>query len=100
MAESDILFEVKDGLGVITLNRPKALNALTHGMILEIEKVIPQWEKDPAVKAVILRGAGDRAFCAACRHNRMIPDLSRPDHLIPAFRTTDILLPTRAGRSR
>ena len=64
MSESDILFEVKDGLGVITLNRPKALNALTHGMILEMEKVIPQWEKDPAVKAVVLRGAGDRAFCA------------------------------------
>ncbi len=61
---SEILFEIKDGLGVITLNRPKALNALTHGMILEMEKVIPQWEKDPAVKAVILRGAGDRAFCA------------------------------------
>jgi enoyl-CoA hydratase/carnithine racemase len=64
MSESEILFDVKDGLGVITLNRPKALNALTHGMILELEKVIPQWEKDPAVKAVILRGAGDRAFCA------------------------------------
>ena len=64
MSESEILFEIKDGLGVITLNRPKALNALTHGMILEIEKVIPRWEKDPAVKAVILRGAGDRAFCA------------------------------------
>src|SRR5215470_10032217 len=64
MSESEILFEVKDGLGVITLNRPKALNALTHGMILELEKVIPGWEKDPAVKAVILRGAGDRAFCA------------------------------------
>src|SRR5690242_14426453 len=64
MSESEILFEVKDGLGVITLNRPKALNALTHGMILELEKVIPKWEKDPAVKAVVLRGAGDRAFCA------------------------------------
>jgi enoyl-CoA hydratase/carnithine racemase len=64
MSESEILFEVKDGLGVITLNRPKALNALTHGMILELEKVIPKWEKDSAIKAVILRGAGDRAFCA------------------------------------
>lgn len=64
MSDSEILFEIKDGLGVITLNRPKALNALTHGMILELEKVIPQWEKDPVVKAVILRGAGDRAFCA------------------------------------
>lgn len=64
MSDAEILFEVKDGLGLITLNRPKALNALTHGMILELEKVIPGWEKDPAVKAVILRGAGDRAFCA------------------------------------
>lgn len=64
MSEAEILFEVKDGLGVITLNRPKALNALTHSMILELEKMIPSWEKDPKVKAVVLRGAGDRAFCA------------------------------------
>jgi enoyl-CoA hydratase/carnithine racemase len=64
MSEAEILFEIKDGLGLMTLNRPKALNALTHGMILEMEKVMPGWEKDPAVKAVILRGAGDRAFCA------------------------------------
>src|SRR5215472_9626271 len=64
MSEAVILFEVKDGLGLITLNRPKALNALTHAMILELEKVIPGWEKDPAIKAVVLRGAGDRAFCA------------------------------------
>jgi enoyl-CoA hydratase/carnithine racemase len=64
MSESEILFDVKDGLGVITLNRPKALNALTHGMILELEKVLPGWEKDTAIKAVVLRGAGDRAFCA------------------------------------
>jgi enoyl-CoA hydratase/carnithine racemase len=64
MSEAEILFEVKDGLGLITLNRPKALNALTHGMILELERVIPDWEKNPAVKAVVLRGAGDRAFCA------------------------------------
>lgn len=64
MSEREILFEVKDGLGLITLNRPKALNALTHGMILEMEKVIPGWEKDPRIKAVVVRGAGDRAFCA------------------------------------
>jgi enoyl-CoA hydratase/carnithine racemase len=64
MSDAEILFEIRDGLGLITLNRPKALNALTHGMILELEKVIPGWEKDPAVKAVVLRGAGDRAFCA------------------------------------
>jgi enoyl-CoA hydratase/carnithine racemase len=64
MSDAEVLFEVKDGLGVMTLNRPKALNSLSHGMILEMEKVLPQWEKDPAVKAVVVRGAGDRAFCA------------------------------------
>ena len=64
MSEAEILFEVKDGLGVMTLNRPKALNALSYGMILEMEKVMPGWERDPAIKAVVLRGAGDRAFCA------------------------------------
>ncbi len=64
MSETEILFEIKDGLGLMTLNRPKALNALTYGMILEMEKVMPKWEADPAVKAVVLRGAGDRAFCA------------------------------------
>jgi enoyl-CoA hydratase/carnithine racemase len=64
MSEAEILFAVKDGLGLITLNRPRALNALTHGMILEMEKVLPGWEKDPSIKAVVLRGAGDRAFCA------------------------------------
>src|SRR5256885_5479149 len=64
MSDAEILFDVKDGLGLITLNRPKALNALPHGMILELKKVIRGWEKDPAIRAVILRGAGDRAFCA------------------------------------
>ena len=64
MSDAEILFEIKDGLGLMTLNRPKALNALSHGMILEMERVMPQWEKNPAVKAVVLRGSGDRAFCA------------------------------------
>ncbi len=64
MSESEILFEVKDGLGIMTLNRPKVLNSLSYGIILEMERVMPQWEKDPAIKAVVLRGAGDRAFCA------------------------------------
>ncbi|MBL0900361.1 MAG: enoyl-CoA hydratase [Reyranella sp.] len=62
MSEPEILFEVKDGLGVMTLNRPKVLNSLSHGIILEMERVMPEWEKDPEIKAVVLRGAGDRAF--------------------------------------
>ena len=64
MSDAEILFEVKDGLGVMTLNRPKVLNSLSHTIILEMERMMPQWEKDPAVKAVVLRGAGEKAFCA------------------------------------
>jgi enoyl-CoA hydratase len=62
--EPEILFEIRNGIGVMTLNRPKALNALSLGMIREMERVMPEWERDPAVKAVVVRGAGDRAFCA------------------------------------
>jgi enoyl-CoA hydratase/carnithine racemase len=64
MTESEILFEVKNGLGVMTLNRPKVLNSLSYNIVLEMERMMPAWEKDPAIKAVVLRGAGDRAFCA------------------------------------
>ncbi len=63
-SEPEILFDVQQGLGLITLNRPKALNALTLDMIREMEQVLPAWENDSAIKAVIVRGAGDRAFCA------------------------------------
>jgi enoyl-CoA hydratase/carnithine racemase len=64
MSDAEILFDVKNGLGVMTLNRPKVLNSLSHTILLELERVMPQWEKDPKIKAVVLRGAGEKAFCA------------------------------------
>ena len=63
-SEAEILFEVRNGIGVIVLNRPRALNALSLEMIREMERMLPAWERDPAIKAVVVRGAGDRAFCA------------------------------------
>ena len=60
----EVLFEAKHGLGIITLNRPKALNALTLGMIREITPQLAAWQEDSQIKAVLIRGAGDRAFCA------------------------------------
>jgi enoyl-CoA hydratase len=62
--EPHILFEKKGAVGLITLNRPKALNALTHGMCLGLQKMLAEWADDEAVKAVAIRGAGTRAFCA------------------------------------
>jgi enoyl-CoA hydratase len=60
----DVLFEVRQGVGFITLNRPKALNALTQSMIREISPQLAAWQEDSTVKAVVVRGSGERAFCA------------------------------------
>lgn len=59
-----ILSRVAGQLGHITLNRPKALNALTQPMIDEITRLMLAWEKDDAIGAVLIDGAGERAFCA------------------------------------
>jgi enoyl-CoA hydratase len=50
--------------GRITLNRPKALNALTWEMCLEIEAALDSWRDDPAIALIVIDAAGDRAFCA------------------------------------
>ncbi len=64
MSDGEILFERRGAVGLITLNRPKALNALTHGMAVAMHAQLELWEKDDAVGAVVVQGAGDRAFCA------------------------------------
>lgn len=61
---NDILFSVQNGIGIIQLNRPQALNALTHEMCLPLEKHLRDWAKDASVKAVIIKGSGEKAFCA------------------------------------
>jgi enoyl-CoA hydratase len=56
--------EKRGSLGLLTLDRPKALNALTHGMINAIAAQLQAWAGDEAIKTVAIRGAGNRAFCA------------------------------------
>jgi enoyl-CoA hydratase len=62
--DSHIKSEKRGSLGLLTLDRPKALNALTHGMIKALRSQLEAWAGDDAIKAVAIRGAGDRAFCA------------------------------------
>ncbi|HEY8950047.1 MAG TPA: enoyl-CoA hydratase/isomerase family protein [Rhizomicrobium sp.] len=62
--EAEVLFERRGALGLITLNRPKALNALTHEMCVAMKQQLDRWAKDDAIKSVAICGAGDRAFCA------------------------------------
>ena len=62
--DSSVLIERRGNVALITLNRPHALNALTHEMILMISAKLSVWQGEPNIKAVFFIGAGDRAFCA------------------------------------
>ena len=62
--EPELLVRTEGRAGRLTLNRPKALNALTHAQCLETTEALTRWRNDPAVALVILDATGDRAFCA------------------------------------
>lgn len=51
-------------VGIITLNAPKSLNALSQAMIDQLRPQLTAWREDPSLACVVLRGAGDKAFCA------------------------------------
>ncbi|MEM6620619.1 MAG: enoyl-CoA hydratase/isomerase family protein [Pseudomonadota bacterium] len=63
-AEPEILFEQRGRLGLITLNRPHALNALTYGMVLAMDAQLDLWADDSTISLVAIQGAGDKAFAA------------------------------------
>ncbi|MEO0391923.1 MAG: enoyl-CoA hydratase/isomerase family protein [Pseudomonadota bacterium] len=64
MSDAEILFDQHGPLGVITLNRPKALNALNLPMIRAMMPKLTAWASDDSVKAVVIKGACEKAFCA------------------------------------
>jgi enoyl-CoA hydratase len=64
VTDPHIKSEKHGALGLLTLARPQALNALTHGMVSAIAGQLTEWAADTQVKAVAIRGEGDRAFCA------------------------------------
>jgi len=63
MAEQDLLYRREDGMGIVTLNRPERLNAITHPMLHRLHSIIEEIRRDDNVRVVILTGTG-RAFCA------------------------------------
>jgi len=58
-----IIYDVKNHIGYITLNRPEVMNAINYQMTREILDVCDQARRDPEVRVVILTGAGEKAFC-------------------------------------
>lgn len=61
---SAVLFERRGRLGVVTLNRPEAINALNHEMVIALQAQVDAWRADDTVQAVALTGAGERGLCA------------------------------------
>jgi enoyl-CoA hydratase/carnithine racemase len=62
--DEDVLFDVSGAAGIVTLNRPKALNALTHDMALAISTKLVEWAEADNVGQVVIRATGEKAFCA------------------------------------
>ena len=64
MSDAEIIFERRGAAGLVTLNRPKALNAVTHGMVRALRAQLDEWADDPAITRVVIQAAGERAFSA------------------------------------
>src|ERR1051325_8240717 len=88
MADEDILFGREGGLATVTLNRPQALNSFTLDMYRRFDPMLRGWADDPGVKAVLIRGAGERAFCGGGGDVRSIDGAGRVfpgDGSLPSF---------------
>ncbi|WP_061290697.1 enoyl-CoA hydratase/isomerase family protein [Azotobacter vinelandii] len=64
MSEAPVLAAVRNRIGHLTLNRPNGLNALSLPMVRLLHRQLQAWADDPQILAVVLRGAGEKAFCA------------------------------------
>ena len=71
MTYETILLEKREGVGIITLNRPETLHALSRTLMLELDQALTELEQDEAVRAIIVTGAGDKAFSAGADIHEM-----------------------------
>ncbi len=98
-----ILVEVREGAAVLTLNRPKVLNALDDQTYLALDSALAGLEGREDVRALILTGSGERAFCAGAdlRYMRALDGETRQQFILLTYRVTNRLAsfprPTIAG---
>lgn len=88
METADILFERRGAAGLVTLNRPQALNAVTHSMVLALRAQLGAWAIDDAVTRVVIVAAGERAFSAGgdIRHLYDLGQSGRHDEALQFWR--------------
>ncbi|MEV0676471.1 enoyl-CoA hydratase/isomerase family protein [Actinosynnema sp. NPDC050436] len=96
MGEVDI--RVERGVGRITLNRPEAINALTHSMVLEVDAALVAWAADDGVRSVLLDGAGDRGLCAGGDIRAVHRDADAGGTATPGFWADEYRMNARVAR--
>ncbi|WP_205919786.1 enoyl-CoA hydratase-related protein, partial [Pseudomonas viridiflava] len=97
MVYETILSEVRDGVGLVTLNRPKALNALNARLIDELNHALDAFEADSAIGCIVLTGS-EKAFAAGADIKEMV-DLTYPQiYLDDLFRESDRVASRRKPR--
>ncbi len=72
MSEPAVLYEKRDGIAVVTMNRPEVRNAINPEMLCRLADAWQAVNDDPEVRVVILTGAGDKAFCAGADLDKLI----------------------------
>lgn len=92
---TDVLTRHEAGVATIVINRPEVLNALRMRTIEELTAAITAADRDPEVGVVVLRGAGDRAFCVGGDQKEMVRTLDRAGWLELAGRLRDLLATIR-----
>jgi enoyl-CoA hydratase/carnithine racemase len=90
-ANGELLVEHRNAVAHLTLNRPQVLNALSYDMLKAMADLFTQWSKDDAVQAIVMRGAGEKAFCAggdirALRESALTGGTLHHDYFIDEYR--------------
>ena len=102
MSHEYILVERRDAVGIITLNRPKALNALNHALMGEVATVLDEFEEDDAIGAIVITG-NEKAFAAGAdikeMQNSSVMDMYMPDRFRTWERVTHCRKPVVAAVS-
>ncbi|MFT2018232.1 enoyl-CoA hydratase/isomerase family protein [Streptomyces sp. 796.1] len=97
-AAAAVLTQVRGQVGTLTLNRPRALNALTHAMVRDLTDALTAWEQDDTVRAVLLTGAGERGLCAGGDIRAIYEDARVGGTASRAFWRTEYLLNAQIAR--
>ncbi|WP_125609728.1 enoyl-CoA hydratase/isomerase family protein [Specibacter cremeus] len=94
----DVLVTRTGGLGHLVLNRPRTMNALTHGMIAAVAATLDDWENDDGVTTVAISGAGERGLCAGGDIVEIYHDARTGGSASTAFWRDEYLLNARIAR--